>query len=183
MASTHEQMRTALQSFCEVYERLPLAEKFRFNKAYDQARQALHASHGLNPLQPILDVDLADWRIAEGEGDELPARQREPYRATIRGAGDSGALDIEIVPPGHQEPVRLLIEGDRGAVAMQIWSGAEEPVASMRLDRRGLHVSNGAVANVTPTQLANVIFDERGGHETGEWEPEADPDDAHEVTP
>lgn len=164
----------AASAACEVLETL-------MREAGLTTAELLPANHmfGAEPVAPgsaILHRDLAwegvmrDWRIDDGEDDELTPAQKQDFAVRLSGGDGSLFLEIETT----DGPMAIAFEMDRGAAKFWTYQPtgpgmqpADDTNAIIRVDERGTHVT----ANDPMGGIEHVIFGEEGAQLTGEWQP------------
>lgn len=114
-----------------------------------------------------LSVEIVDWRILDGEGDDLTEDQRKPWKVEFKKQGWGVTLDF-VAPDGTTRSMNFeLSEGNpRGFVNVD----GEENLGCVTLGRASMHVRSDR-DGVRP--CPSVIIDDAGMRTAGE---DADPD-------
>lgn len=165
----------AASAACEILETLmreaaiTTEELLPVSVLFDKDRVANNSAITNRAL--IWNGTICDWRIGDGEADELSEPEQKDFSVRLAKAS-GGALFIEIET--IDGPMGIGLEMDRGAAKFWTYPPtgpgcecADDVNAIVRVDARGTHVT---AANFG-TSIEHVLFDEDGAKLTGEWEP------------
>lgn len=130
-------------------------------------------------VEVLMRGEIVDWRIGDGEGDDLSESQKQPWPVEVTRSSYGGVIMEFKAPDGTMRSVMVEVDnGNLKVLAYRDPKQSEQPDCSMHIMEDGT-----AVISASTTERGYMLYHEHGAHRVSGEIPQSFADEAATPSP